>query len=98
MARHFHRRHRFVRRYTPADIGLLAGVDEVHETLSGPATQKILYREFHDYGDQRYSSCAPFLPESAEQFLFGVLHPAGSFRVALRARLSFQLGPRHVWP
>jgi hypothetical protein len=49
-----YRRYRFVRRYTPADIGLLAGVDEVHETLSGPATQKILYREFHDYGDQRY--------------------------------------------
>jgi transposase InsO family protein len=49
-----YRRHRFVRRYTPVDIGLLAGVDEVHETLSGPATQKILYREFHDYGDQRY--------------------------------------------
>src|SRR5271157_1372139 len=49
-----YRRHRFVRRYTPADIGLLAGVDEAHETLSGPATQKILYREFHDYGDERY--------------------------------------------
>ena len=37
-----YRRHRFVRRYTPADIELLAGVDEAHETLSGPATQKIL--------------------------------------------------------
>jgi transposase InsO family protein len=49
-----YRRYRFVRRYTPADIGLLAGVDEAHETLSGPATQKILYREFHDYGDERY--------------------------------------------
>jgi hypothetical protein len=49
-----YRRYRFVRRYTPADLGLLAGVDELHETLSGPATQKILYREFHDYGDQRY--------------------------------------------
>lgn len=49
-----YRRHRFVRRYTSADIELLAGVDEAHETLSGPATQKILYREFHDYGDQRY--------------------------------------------
>ena len=49
-----YRRHRFVRRYTAADIQLLAGVDEAHETLSGPATQKILYREFHDYGDQRY--------------------------------------------
>jgi hypothetical protein len=49
-----YRRHRFVRRYTPADVELLAGVDEAHETLSGPATQKILYREFHDYGDARY--------------------------------------------
>lgn len=49
-----YRRHRFVRRYTPADIELLAGVDEAHATLSGPATQKILYREFHDYGDERY--------------------------------------------
>jgi transposase InsO family protein len=49
-----YRRNRFVRRYTAADIELLAGVDEAHETLSGPATQKILYREFHDYGDERY--------------------------------------------
>ena len=48
-----YRRHRFVRRYRPADIELLAGVDEAHETLSGPATQKTLYREFHDYGDER---------------------------------------------
>jgi transposase InsO family protein len=49
-----YRRNRFVRRYTAADIELLAGVDEAHETLSGPATQKILYREFHNYGDPRY--------------------------------------------
>jgi len=38
------------------------------------------------------SSCAPFLPESAKQHLLGLLHPAGSFRVALRARLPFQFG------
>jgi DNA-binding transcriptional ArsR family regulator len=49
-----YRRNRFVRRYTTADMELLAGVDEAHETVSGPATQKILYREFHDYGDARY--------------------------------------------
>jgi hypothetical protein len=47
-------RNRFVRLYTPSDVELLAGVDEAHETLSGPATQKILYREFYDYGDARY--------------------------------------------
>ena len=37
-------RRRFPRLYTRRDIELLAEVDEAHETLSGPATQKILYR------------------------------------------------------
>jgi len=46
-----YRRRRFPTRYTTEDVELLAAVDEVHETLSGPATQKILYREFHDYGE-----------------------------------------------
>jgi transposase InsO family protein len=33
-------------------------VDAAHETLSGPATQKILYREFHDFGDPRWERLA----------------------------------------
>jgi transposase InsO family protein len=53
-----YRRNRFSSRYTAADIELLAAVDEAHEMLSGPATQKILYREFHDYGDARYERLA----------------------------------------
>ena len=53
-----YRRNRFASHYTPADIELLAQVDEAHEILSGPATQKILYREFHDYGGQRYERLA----------------------------------------
>lgn len=53
-----YRRHRFARRYSWADIELLASVDEAHETLSGPATQKILQREFHDFGDPRYVALA----------------------------------------
>jgi transposase InsO family protein len=48
------RRHRFSPRYSKADIELLVAVDEAHDTLSGPATQKILYREFHEYADTRY--------------------------------------------
>jgi transposase InsO family protein len=51
-------RHRFPTRYTPADIQLLAQVDEAHETLSGPATQKILQRESYDFGDPRYQRLA----------------------------------------
>lgn len=53
-----YRRNRFASRYTAADIELLASVDEAHECLSGPATQKILYRQFYDYGDQDYERLA----------------------------------------
>jgi transposase InsO family protein len=53
-----YRRRRFATRYTRADIELLAQVDEAHETLSGPATQKILQRECYDFGDQRYERLA----------------------------------------
>jgi transposase InsO family protein len=53
-----YRRNRFERHYTAADIELLGEVDEAHETLSGPATQKILYREFYEYGDERYRRLA----------------------------------------
>ena len=53
-----YRRNRFATRYQSSDVALLAAVDEAHETLSGPATQKILYREFYDYGDPRYQRLA----------------------------------------
>jgi hypothetical protein len=53
-----YRRRRFPTLYTPADTQLLAEVDEAHETLSGPATQKILQRGFYDYGDLRYERLA----------------------------------------
>jgi hypothetical protein len=38
------------------DIELLAGVDEAHDTLSGPATQEILNREFHEFDDERMAA------------------------------------------
>src|SRR5271170_5773326 len=50
-----YRRHRFAPRYTRADIELLASVDEAHETLSGPATRRILEREVQLYGKQEYA-------------------------------------------
>lgn len=53
-----YRRHRFAARYTMADVELLASVDEAHETLSGPATRRILEREYQQYGKQEYSRLA----------------------------------------
>jgi len=49
---------RFTPRYSPADIALLALVDEAHDTLSGPATRKILYREYFEFADARYERLA----------------------------------------
>lgn len=53
-----YRRHRFPQRYTRADIDLLAGIDEAHQTLSGPATQKLLQRACYDYQEVRYQRLA----------------------------------------
>ena len=53
-----YRRNQFARHYTGADIELLGTGDEAHGTLRGPATQKILYREFYEYGDERYGRLA----------------------------------------
>jgi len=53
-----YRRHRFATRYSGDDIALLAEIDEAHETLSGPATQKILQREYYDFKDLRFTNLA----------------------------------------
>lgn len=44
---------RLANRYTRADVEVPAAVDEAHETLSGPATQKILQRAWHEFQDAR---------------------------------------------
>ena len=53
-----YRRRRFPLRYTRADVELLASLDEAHETLSGPATRRILEREVELYGRQEYGRLA----------------------------------------
>jgi transposase InsO family protein len=53
-----YRRRRFPQRFTRADIELLASIDEAHETLSGPATRRILEREVELYGNQQYARLA----------------------------------------
>jgi transposase InsO family protein len=49
---------RYTAFYTTADIALLAEVDEAHETLSGPATRKLLYRGYYEFADTRYERLA----------------------------------------
>src|SRR5216684_1238796 len=53
-----YQRHRFPARYTAQDIALLAEVDRAHQRLSGPATRRILQREYEQYGNQPYERLA----------------------------------------
>jgi transposase InsO family protein len=49
-----YRRHRFPRKYTPSEIGLLARTDELHGWLSGPATRRVMERECEVYGHTEF--------------------------------------------
>ena len=51
-------RHRFPLRDPEQDVLLLAETDTVHHTLSGPATKKILEREYTIYGNPAYERLA----------------------------------------
>jgi transposase InsO family protein len=44
----------FPRRYTAADVALLAGVDAAHEELSGPAVRRVVQREHEVFGKVEY--------------------------------------------
>jgi len=43
-----YQRRKFATRYTKSDVELLAYVDKWHGNLSGPATKRILEREYSD--------------------------------------------------
>ncbi len=51
-----YRRHRFPRKYIPSEVRLLAGTDELHGWLSGPATKKIMEREYQAYGHLEFEN------------------------------------------
>jgi hypothetical protein len=53
-----YQRCKFAARYTAADLRLLAYVDQAHGTLSGPATRRILQREYQEYHIEAYQRLA----------------------------------------
>lgn len=45
-------------RFGPTDIALLAEIDRLHDTLSGPATKVLLARAWQNFGDHRFLNLA----------------------------------------
>src|SRR5699024_9137120 len=48
----------FSTRYTTADVALLAKIDTLHGTPSGPAAKKLCERAWRQFGDARYQRLA----------------------------------------
>jgi hypothetical protein len=63
----------FTRHYQPEDVALLAEVDALHGTLSGPATRKLCERAYTVFGDQRFVRLAHI----SNGHLYNLRHSAG---------------------
>jgi transposase InsO family protein len=48
----------YARKYGPEDVALLAELDCLHDTLSGPTTKALLIRAYQHFGDARYTRLA----------------------------------------
>ena len=63
----------FARKFTAADVKLLAQTDALHNTLSGPATKCLMQRAYAVYGDARYARLATL----SVAHLYNLRHQAG---------------------
>jgi transposase len=66
-------RRRFPARYTREDLELLVEVDRAHLRLSGPATRRIMEREWQVFGRREYARLA----EISVAHLYNLRHSAG---------------------
>ena len=64
---------RFPVKYNTEDLELLIEVDPAHQRLSGPATRRILEREWHVFGKREYARLA----EISVAHLYNLRHSAG---------------------
>jgi len=63
----------FARKFTTADVKLLAQTDALHNTLSGPATKCLMQRAYAVYGDARYARLATL----SVAHLYNLRHQSG---------------------
>ena len=82
--------------YTPADIALLAKVDEAHNTLSGPATKRILEREFNVFGKKEYERLSHISVSHLYNLRGGTryAHSGVTFTVTKRSKKGVHIGIR----
>jgi len=86
----------FATRYTAADAALLAEVDALHGTLSGPATRKLCERAYKRFGEARFERLAGI----SVSHLYNLRHSKGYVRqrgqVSKTRGVQVRIGERRV--
>ena len=83
-------RNRFTKRYTREDIVLLAALDEVHETMNGAATRKLLQRAYYEFEEPNYERLAEI--SVAQMYRLRKSHTYRQRRVAYQSTKPTQVG------
>ena len=72
----------FPRRYTAADIALLAEVDAAHQDLSGPAVRHLCRRGWEVFGDKRFQRLA----EISASHIYNLRRSANYRKIRVRVK------------
>ena len=84
----------FARRYTDADIRLLADTDRLHEDLSAPAVRHLCRRQYEVYGDRRYERLAGISSSHLHNLRQRPLYRSRRLRVAKTRPVVRPIGER----
>jgi transposase InsO family protein len=76
--------HAFARRYTAADVALLAEVDRAMGTLSGPATACVLRRQRDVFKDARFERLRHSAPYRAQRVVLTKTRPTKAVTIGVR--------------
>jgi hypothetical protein len=83
-------RRQFPVKYTLEDLELLIEVDRAHQQLSGPATRRILQREWQVFGRREYAHLA----EISAAHVYNLRHSVGTGSVPLNSPGQSRRVPR----
>lgn len=88
------RRNRFETRYTNVDKDLLAQTDNAHGRLSGPATRRILERQYAVYNDRRFERLRAISPAHIYNLRKSRIYRERSQTLAKTRSVSIPIGIR----
>lgn len=99
-----YQRHCFPKKYTSREVALLEMTDELHGSLSGPATRKVLEREYRVYGNREFQNISEISVSQIYNFRRSRSYRGRRFthtrsvasRIGERARPEPQGQPGHI--